>query len=138
MAGVLSQVRTFLVVILTFCFVLCQLNDYVPSILWFSGNCTTTQLHWTESERRFHAGTKEACGMSQVPDDEDFLQCSAKVFLFKVNNRNTRKRCETCSKLTIKTSDWCQWRRFGVFIFNFEHISHLFLLLNCWLWTSYC
>ena len=23
--------------------------------------------------------------------------------LFKVNNRNTRKRCEICSKLTIKT-----------------------------------
>ena len=43
--------------------------------------------------------------MSQVPDDEDFLQCSAKVFLFKVDNRNTRKRCETCLKLTIKTSD---------------------------------
>ena len=26
-----------------------------------------------------------------------------KTDLFKVNNRNTRKRCEMCSKLTIKT-----------------------------------
>ena len=25
--------------------------------------------------------------------------------LFKVNNRNTRKRCEICSKLTIKTPE---------------------------------
>ena len=25
------------------------------------------------------------------------------IHLFKVNNRNTRKRCEICSKLTIKT-----------------------------------
>ena len=27
----------------------------------------------------------------------------ANVYLLKVNNRNTRKRCEICSKLTIKT-----------------------------------
>ena len=25
----------------------------------------------------------------------------ADIFLFKVNNRNTRKRCEICSELTI-------------------------------------
>ena len=25
------------------------------------------------------------------------------IYLFKVNNRNTRKRCEICSKLTGKT-----------------------------------
>ena len=29
----------------------------------------------------------------------------ANSYLFKVNNRNTRKRCEICSKLTIKTPD---------------------------------
>ena len=33
--------------------------------------------------------------------------------------------CEICSKLTIKTPKQHQWRRFGVFIVNFEHISHL-------------
>ena len=27
------------------------------------------------------------------------------TYLFKVNNRNTRKRCERCSKLTMKTSE---------------------------------
>ena len=26
----------------------------------------------------------------------------------KANNRNTRKRCEICSKLTIKTPELCQ------------------------------
>ena len=41
-----------------------------------------------------------------------------------VNNRNIRKRCEICSKLTIKTP----WRRSGVFIVHFEHISHLVLV----------
>ena len=28
-------------------------------------------------------------------------------YVFKVNNRNTRTRCEICSKLTIKASFWC-------------------------------
>ena len=46
--------------------------------------------------------------------------------MFKVNNRNAGKRCEICSKLTIKTPERCV--RTGVFIVNFEHISHLVLL----------
>ena len=29
----------------------------------------------------------------------------ANIDLFKVNNRSTRKMCETCSKLTIKTPE---------------------------------
>ena len=48
------------------------------------------------------------------------------IYLFKVNNGNTRTLCEICSKLTVKTRDWCQWRRSDVFINNFEHISHIF------------
>ena len=28
-------------------------------------------------------------------------------YMFKVNNRNTRTRCEICSKLTIKTPERC-------------------------------
>ena len=30
----------------------------------------------------------------------------AGIYLLKVNNRNTRTRCEICSKLTIKTPDY--------------------------------
>ena len=29
----------------------------------------------------------------------------AGIYLFKVNNRNTRTRCEICSKLIIKTPE---------------------------------
>ena len=47
----------------------------------------------------------------------------ANIYLFKFNNKNTRKMCEIFSKLTIKTPERCQRRRFGVFIVNFEHIS---------------
>ena len=43
-------------------------------------------------------------------------------YMFKVNNRNTRTRCEICSKLTIKIPERCHWRRSGVFIVNSEHI----------------
>ena len=57
----------------------------------------------------------------------------AGIYLLKVNSRNTRARCEICSKLTIKTPERRHWRLSGVFIVNFEHISHLglvFLLLT--------
>ena len=53
--------------------------------------------------------------------------------MFKVNNRNTRTRCDIYSKLTIKTPERHQWSGSGVFIVNFEHISYLvlvFLLLT--------
>ena len=32
----------------------------------------------------------------------DFQACN---YMFKVNNRNTRTKCEICSKLTIKTTE---------------------------------
>ena len=54
-------------------------------------------------------------------------------YMLKDNNRNTRARYEICSKLTIKTPERRHWRRFGVFIVNLEHISHIvlvFLLLT--------
>ena len=49
-------------------------------------------------------------------------------YVIKVKNRNTRTRCEICSKLTIKTPERRKWRHFGVFIVNFEHISQLILV----------
>ena len=38
--------------------------------------------------------------------------------------------CEICSKLTIKTPELSQRRRSGVFIVNFEQISHIALVLQ--------
>ena len=49
--------------------------------------------------------------------------------LLKFNNRNTG---EIYSKLTIKTLERRHGRRSGVFIINFEPISH-FLLVFLWL-----
>ena len=52
----------------------------------------------------------------------------ANIYLFRVNNRNTSKKCEIRSNLTIKTPERRQWCCTGVFIVNFEYISHLFLV----------
>ena len=52
---------------------------------------------------------------------------STNIYLFIMNNSNTRKRCEICSKLTIKSPQ----RRSTVFIVNFEHISYLFTPFTC-------
>ena len=60
------------------------------------------------------------------------IQPAFTVHLFKVNKKHTRKMCEICSKLTIKTSERCQWRYSVSSIVNFEQISHfvlVFLLL---------
>ena len=42
------------------------------------------------------------------------------IYLFIINNRNTRTMFEICLKLTIKTPELRQSRRCGVFIDNFE------------------
>ena len=38
------------------------------------------------------------------------------IYLFKVSNGKTRTMYEICSKLTIKTLEWCHWRRSHVYI----------------------
>ena len=56
----------------------------------------------------------------------------AGISLLKVKNRSAKTRCEICLKLAIKVPERRQWCRSGVFIVNFEYISHLalvFLLL---------
>ena len=61
--------------------------------------------------------------------DAILIPFPANIYLFKFNNRNTRRRCEVCSKLKIKQPMTFS----GVFIVFFENISHLslvFLLLN--------
>ena len=57
----------------------------------------------------------------------------AGIYLLKVNNRNTKRRFEVCSKLKIKTPERRHWYRSGVFTVKFEPIPHLvlvFLLLT--------
>ena len=48
------------------------------------------------------------------------------IYLFKVVNKNTRKKSEICLKLTIKTPERSHSGRFNVFIVNFRHVSDFF------------
>ena len=50
------------------------------------------------------------------------IKKSSERRLLKVNGRN-RKRFEICSKLTIKTRERRHWHLSGFFIVNSEHIS---------------
>ena len=52
-----------------------------------------------------------------------------KHLLINVNNSNTRKMGEMCSKLKINARDWRHGHRSDVFIVNFEHVSHFLLVL---------
>ena len=52
-----------------------------------------------------------------------YINIPADVYLFKVNNRNTRKRCEICSKLRIKTPKWRLLTLISRRYFVFKHIG---------------
>ena len=68
-----------------------------------------------------------------VFDKFDISVFPAGIYLPKVINGNTKTKCEICSDLTIKTPERCDWYHSGIFVVNFEHISHLvlvFLLLT--------
>ena len=60
------------------------------------------------------------------------IQYPTGICLLEVNDRNTRTRCEICSRSTIKTPERSLRRGCVVFIVNFEHTSHFVLafLLN--------
>ena len=53
------------------------------------------------------------------------LQNPANIYLFKFNNRKTRKRSEICSKLTIKTltSFWCFYCLLWIYFIPFSTVS---------------
>ena len=88
-----------------YCTISCSTFTYCNVSVAFFPRCTLTTLHF----------------LHVVP---------VGIYMSKVNNRNTRARCEICSKLTIKTPDVFFS---GVFFVNFEHVSHLalvFLLLT--------
>ena len=59
-------------------------------------------------------------GLYKIPTiNQPVLTCS------KLKIETLEQRYVIYSKLTIETPKRHQWRRFGVFIVNYEHISHL-------------
>ena len=62
------------------------------------------------------------CFLSPASFFTDILY-PAGIYLFKVDHENTRKMCEVCSNLIIKTPERYQKRLSDIFIANFEKIS---------------
>ena len=62
-----------------------------------------------------------------------FQECPSSKYMtqmqIQVSDGNNGKRCQMCSKLSIKTLERHHCCRSGVFLFSFEHISHLFVVL---------
>ena len=52
------------------------------------------------------------------------------IYLFKINNGNTRTMCEIYSELTIKTTKQREWFHSGVFIISFDQISHIICIVD--------
>ena len=87
----------------------------------FLGNSNSRRYYWI---LKLVSGSETVCGFCPW-----LCPCiPAGMYLLKVNNINTRTRCEVCSKLRIKIPELRHWRRFGIFIVNFEHISRLVLV----------
>ena len=79
-------------------------------VIWF-----VMMRHWSDMVRR-------------LSSDFALTINPANIYMFKINDKNNTKRCDICSKLTIKTSERRQWCRSEVVTVNFEHVSPLYLV----------
>ena len=52
--------------------------------------------------KSWSSGNPDCLVKTNVTGSSHFKQVPANIYLFKVNNRRIRERCEICSKLTIK------------------------------------
>ena len=66
------------------------------------------------------------------------FQSQLRITCSKSKIEKNWKRWEICSKLTITIPERGHWRRSGVFIVTFPHISTFFWCFYSWLWTSKC
>ena len=94
--------------------------ERLPGLQWQAHECSS--FHGSGHRDEYKIIRKQLLTIRKNMASQFSIQCPPNIYLFKVNNRSTIKRCEICSKLTIKRPE----RR--VFIFNFGHISHLFMV----------
>ena len=92
------------------------------------------------SNETFKSGPNKICGRQPslenlkgygLPKTILILSYAARIYLagaylLKVNNGNSRVKCEICSKFTIKTSDRRHWRHSGVLIVNLQQFHTFF------------
>ena len=84
---------------------------------------------FTQSLCKFVLSVKSPEGMNKSFQENKYI--------FKINNKNARKKCKICSKLTIKTLERHRWLRFGDFIVSFKYSLHIFLVFLLWTLNMY-
>ena len=104
----------------------CVKSVQTRSLFWSVFPVFSLTMRKYGSEKTTYLDTFHAVHFHAFSNTRSLYQIN--IYLFRSKKRNTRKSCEICSKLTIKTLERRQWRRSGIFIVNFEHILHLFLV----------
>ena len=113
----------------------CSVKKVFLEISQNSQENTCEAYNFIKKESLAQAFTCEFCGNSK----KTFFYRTAPVTasgMFKVNNRNSRKRCEVCSKyfqtmLAIKNSKQRHW--YLSLAPSYLHLFLVFLLVNvCW------
>ena len=82
-----------------------------------------TLLRWPTFGEDYFLHAVKICSYISILFPFETYGNQANIYLFKIN-RNTRKRCEVCSKLTIKAPERRQWRRSDVFTVNSEQFCN--------------
>ena len=73
----------------------------------------------------FAFGMEATFVLNQLGENKYYLNADyvpANIYLFKISNRNKRKRWDIYPNLAIKTPEKCHWCRSGVFTGEFAHI----------------
>ena len=130
-------------------FILChiRLNIYIWKTSFSPLKSISLVFSSLEMQRKLNISTITVQCRLYLIAGTYYINNPADNCMFRVKNKSTRTRCAICSKLTIKTPKQRQWLRSGVFLVNFEHLSHfvlLFLFSNFeqvntdWKWLCKC
>ena len=90
--------------------------------LWRNSGNFVVLVCWQHETKTFRRQKSTVALFTQNLVSNGMSLLPAGNYMFKVNNRNTRTRCEICSKLTIKIPERRQWRH-SVSIVNFEQVN---------------
>ena len=97
----------------------CILSKFLLLQLWFMNYSESNTISWAINKNSKTATTKSSSRTHRNLK----AQTPANIYLFKVNNKNSRKMSEICSKLIIKAPEQRYLLLSVFFTVNFEHIS---------------
>ena len=100
---------------------------------WSCGVCQLSQSRPSSLTQQWSMFLSYRNNSLSFPKNQ-FTDFPTNIYLLKVNYRNTRKRCELCSELIIKTSEWhqcscsvfwCFYCWLGTYVKPFSNVSNV-------------